>query len=69
MRFYAIWDDGIIQTDDYDKDEIKHNRHIINIVKQLVVNDVMAVVRVYDENNRFIKTVTQNSIQPIELFF
>lgn len=69
MRFYAIWDDGILQTDDYDKDEIKHNRHIVNLVRDLVLNDIVATVRVYDENNRFIRTITQNSIQPIELFF
>lgn len=67
MRYFAIWDDGIIQTDDYDKEEVSKQLHLKNICRDLVMCNVEDPVRVYDENNRFIRVVTQDTFAPLEL--
>lgn len=67
MRYFAIWDNGIIQTDDYDKNEVEKQLHLKHLCRDLIISDIEDPVRVYDENNRFIRVITQYSFPPLDL--
>lgn len=61
MHFYALFDNHIVMTDDYDKSEVKDGLHIANItsdvmsfckgsgsIRVVVLDDVFAKIKEFD---------------------
>lgn len=55
MKYKAIYEKGMIFTDDYDEDEIANRIHIDNIRKDLRRNHIESPVVLFDEYNRLIQ--------------
>lgn len=55
MKFYAVNSKGAIMTDDYSPDEILRGDHIEHIKADMIYLRINGAVKVYDENNNFIR--------------
>lgn len=67
MRYVARWDNKAIVTDDYDLKEVLNRKHLKNICKDLIQQNITCPVWVYDERQNFITVLTQHTFTPVEL--
>lgn len=68
MRYRAVNDlyGYVFETDDYDAKEVANKLHLKHLVRDMILCNITVPMTVYDENNTFIRVITQDSFPPIE---
>ncbi len=55
MKYKAIFESGIIYTDDYDEDEVSERLHIDHLRRDLRKNNITTPAVCFDEKNRLVE--------------
>lgn len=70
MQFVGrfIHSPNVIHTDSYTNEEIRKELHLKNIARQLIDMNIHDACMVYDIRGRYIKTVSEKTYTPLELY-